>query len=453
MMTYSTGNSSSPISVVVHDLNDDGKLDIVVANQGTDSVGILLGYGNGTFSVVETYPTGIGSTPNSVTVGDFNNDGRIDIAVANYGNDSVGILLGYGNGTFQDQFIFSTGFFSRPVWVTVGDFNRDGRLDIATANLNDNDVGILIGYGNGSFMPIASYQTGAGSLPRCIKVGDFNNDNISDIAVVTSGTNTLFVLFGYGDGSFLYGLSQSTGPQSQPYGLAIGDFNNDNRLDIAIANNLGSYVLVYLAYSSQPFGGLTPYSCGDGSSPYSIVASDLNNDGWLDIIVANYGTNNIGVLLGVSNAIFVTMMTYSTGINSGPYSIAVADFNNDHQLDIVATNSNTDNIIIFFGYGNGTFTIGQTYSTGTRSRPYTVTIGDFNNDKNSDIAVANSGTSNVFLLYGNGNGTFTNTTLYPLGYEYQPYSIAAKDLNEDNWTDIAIACYGTDSAQTLIQTC
>ena len=100
----------------------------------------------------------------------------------------------------------------------------------------DNNVGILLGYGNGTFADIMTYSTGTGSMPTCVRVGDFNNDNISDIAVANYGTNNIVVLFGFGDGTFLLGTAYSTGIGSQPYALAIGDFNNDARLDIAVAN-------------------------------------------------------------------------------------------------------------------------------------------------------------------------------------------------------------------------
>jgi hypothetical protein len=146
-------------------------------------------------------------------------------------------------------------------------------------------------------------------------------------------------------------------------------------------------------------------------------------------------------------------MTYSTGTGSAPYSVAIADFDNDHHLDIVVTNSQTDNIAIFLGHGDGTFAIGATYPTGDRSRPYTVVINDFNNDNISDIAIANSGTNNILLLYGYGNGTFVNETFYPFGYGYNPYSIAVTDLNEDGWMDIVIACYNTDHIETLVKMC
>jgi hypothetical protein len=452
-MTYSTGNNSYPDSVAVGDLNNDGRSDIVVANFGADNVGVLLGYGNGNFSIVQTYFTGQDSGATVVALGDFNNDGRLDIVVANYYANNIGILLGYGDGTFEDQIIFSTGDGSNPNWVTVGNFNSDNQLDIAVANWNTNNVGIFLGYGNGSFTDMMPYSSGAGSQPSCINVGDFNSDNISDIAVTNAGTNNIVVLFGVGDGSFLLGTSYSTGNGSQPFALVSADFNNDTRLDVAVANSHSDSIGIFLGYGNQPFAGVTLYSTGDGSEPHSIAVSDLNNDGQSDIVVANYGTNNIGVLLGHSNGVFDPMMIYLTGTGSAPYSVAVADFNNDRHLDIVGTNSETNNIAILLGYGNGIFRNGVTHSTGDRSRPYIVTIGDFNNDNISDIAIANSGTSNVYLLYGYGNGTFGNDTSYPFGYEYQPYSVAVTDLNQDNWMDIVIACYGTDHIELLMKMC
>jgi hypothetical protein len=286
-----------------------------------------------------------------------------------------------------------------------------------------------------------------------VAVSDFNYDNILDIAVVNDATNNIVILFGFGDGSFLLGTAYSTGIESQPFALAIGDFNNDTRLDVAVANNFANNIGVFLGSGSQPYASAITYSIGDGSQPYSVAISDLNNDGYSDIIIANYGTDNVGILLGYGNKTFKTMKKSSTGLGSAPSSVAVANLNNDTHLDIIVSNSQTDNIAILFGYGNGTFATATTYSTGTRSQPYTVVIGDFNNDNISDIAVANSGTNNILLLYGRGDGTFGNETSYSLGYDYLPYSIAVKDLNQDNRTDIAIACYNTDHAETLIKMC
>ncbi|CAF2734521.1 unnamed protein product [Rotaria sp. Silwood2] len=453
IITYSTGKDSTPYGVTVADFNNDGQLDIVVASYDTNSIIVLHGYGNGTFSIKKIYSTGKDSLPYDVTVGDFNSDGRLDIVVANLGTNTVGVLLGYGDSTFRNQMTFSTSDGTRPCWVTVGDFDNNKQLDIATALWNDNSIGILLGYGNGSFSPVVRYPTGYGSNPRGISVGDFNNDNRLDIVIPSAGSDNIIVLFGLGDGSFLLGSALSTGIESSPSATAIGDFNNDTQLDVAVANYVSNNIEIFLGYGSEPFGAGREYTTGDGSRPHSVAVDDFNNDGRLDIVIANYGTDNIGIMLGDNNEDFVTMRTYSTGTGSAPYSVAIGDFNNDHQPDIVVTNSEIDNIAILFGYGNGTFASGVTYSTGSRSHPYTATIGDFNNDNILDIAVANSGTNNIFLLYGYGNGTFGNITSYPLGYGKRPYSIVAKDLNQDSWLDIVIACYTTDHVETLIKSC
>jgi hypothetical protein len=453
MMTYSTGKGSYPVAVTVGDLNNDSRLDVVVANYGAGSIGVLLGYGNGSFSVVNICSTGIGSTPRSVTVSDFDNDRLLDIAVANFGTGTVGVLLGKGDGTFRDQMTFSSSTYYRSWWITVGDFNNDHQLDIATANWNANNVGILLGYGNGTFDDMMTYSTGPGSLPIYISIDDFNDDNQLDIAAVNSQTKEIVVLFGFGDGSFLLGKGYSTGISSSPISLTIGDFDSDTRLDIAVTNSASNNIGVFLGHGNEPFAGVTTYSTGTSSKPHSVAIADFNNDNRLDIAVANYGTDNIGILLGLSNGIFYKMITYNTGTGSAPYSVAIADFNNDSQLDIVYSNSEMDNIGILLGFGYGTFAMGRTYSTGDRSRPYTVAIGDFDNNNISDIVVTNSGTSKIFILYGSGNGTFENGTSYAFGYGYHPYSIAVADLNQDNWMDIVIACYDANHVETLIKMC
>ncbi|CAF1313567.1 unnamed protein product [Rotaria sordida] len=450
---YSTGNGSGPIAIILTDINNDGEIDIVVANAAANNIGILLGHGNLTFDTIITYSTGNNSKPQSLAVGDFDNDGQIDIAVANFLTSNISIFLGYQNGNFTIQVSYSTGYQSWPHSITVGDFNRDNRLDIATCNFNMNDVSIFLGYGNGSFAPFRTFSTGDGSAPLFIEARDFNNDDILDIVVVNYGTNTIVVLFGFGDGSFLPGIAYQTGVGSAPCTLTTGDFDNNSQLDIIVTNEQSNDISIFLAYDRELYGSITSYSMGFGSQPHSIAIGDLNNDGLSDIVVANYGTDNVGILLGHNHGVFDTIPTYSVGVGSSPYSVSIADFNNDNQLDIVVSNSESDNITILIGNGNGTFVIGATYSTGTGSRPCTVAVGDFDNNNITDIAIANYGTNNVFLLYGYGNGLFGNQTSYDLGYGYRPYSIVIKDLNQDNWMDIVIACYGTDHVETLIKMC
>jgi hypothetical protein len=314
-------------------------------------------------------------------------------------------------------------------------------------------LGILFGYGNGSFSDTIIYSTGAYSQPIDIAVGDFKSDNISDLAITNYGNNNIMVLFGIGDGFFFLGTTYSTGDPSSPYALAVGDFNNDTRLDIAVTSGASNNIRIFLGNGPHLFGSMTPYKIYDGSKPHSIAIGDINNDGHQDIVLANYGSDSVGVILGLANRSFNYLIRYLYGSGSTPYSIALAHFNDDSYLDIVVANFGTDNIAISLGFGNGTFAFATLYPTGTGSAPHSVTVADLDNDKRLDIAVANSGTSQLFLLYGNGNGTFGNETIYGLGYKYNPYSIAVKDLNQDNQLDIVIACYGTDHVEIFIKTC
>ena len=453
MVEIFSSGGSSPLSLAVNDLNNDQRLDIVIVNSDTDNVAVLLGYGNGSFSRPEIYSTGQGSEPYCIVLCDLNDDNHFDILVANSGINTVGVLFGYGNGTFHDQVILSTVVSSRPYWVAVGHFNNDDRLDIAVANLNHNNVGILLQNRNGTFASMTEYSTGSGSMPRSLDVGDFNNDNILDIAVVLQGIHSIVVLFGMGDGRFLLGTTYPTGIGSIPFMLATGYFNNDTRLDIAVSNHYTNNTLVFLGAGSEFLAGVQTYTINGGSQPYSLALADFNNDQQLDIVTANYKSDSVGVFLGPFNIPLLYMKTYATGTGSAPYSVAVADVNNDAHLDIVVANSGSDQIGILLGYGNGTFRIGRNYSTGVGSRPYTVIISDFDNDNVSDIAVANSGTSNIYLLYGHEDGTFGNETTYPLGYGYHPYSIAATDLSGEGWMDIVIACFDTDHIETLVRMC
>ena len=448
-------DDQSPWKMVVNDLNNDHYLDIAVIFLSNTSFGILLGHANGSFSNLITYPTESDFDLWGIAAKDINNDMNIDMIIANGRfNGSIGVFLGYGNGTFGDLFLFSTNGYWGSLWISVGDFNRDNHLDIATVNSNANKIGILFGYGNGTFDKIIKgYSTGVGSNPTCIDVNDLNNDNILDIAVTNFGTNEIVVLFGLGDGTFLLGKPYSTGLRSAPYGLAIVDFNNDSRLDLVVANRKSKKIRIFLGYDIEPFGSMLIPRNEFWLQPHSVAIGDFDHDNRSDIVVANYGSDNVGILLEFDGSEFNTVRNYSTGTGSAPYSIALAHLNNDTDLDIVVVNSESDNILFLFGHGDGTFEKGYTYSTGTRSRPYSISINDLNNDHLLDIAIVNSGTSYILLLYGYGNGTFGNEISYYLGYGYHLYSIATKDLNNDHLIDIVIACYDTDHVEVFMQMC
>jgi len=225
------------------DFNGDGKPDLAIANFSDSNVSILLGNGNGSFQPAANYATDF--LPVSVAVGDFDSDGNPDLATSNLGPDpgNVSILLGNGSGTFQPAVSYGAGIF--PASVAVGDFNGDGKADLAVAN-NDSSVSILLGNGDGTFQqPALNY--GAGANPVSVAVGDFNGDGKADLAVANefSGfSGDVSTLFGNGDGTFQPAVSDLA--DVFPVSVAVGDFNGDGKPDLAVANNLSSNVSILL---------------------------------------------------------------------------------------------------------------------------------------------------------------------------------------------------------------
>ena len=446
-MTYPTG--ATPYSVVLGDFNNDTQLDAIVSNRADNSVSALLGYGNGSFAIQITYPTG--PWPSPVALGDFNNDARLDIVVVSGNTANMSVLLGYGNGSFTNQLLYSTGPFlyqwSGDTSVAVGDFNNDTRLDIVVVRTPNNIVSILFGYGNGSFATPVMYPIG--SFPSSVAVGDFNNDTQLDIIVANSNDNNVGILLGYGNGSFATQVLYSTGVG--PSSIAVGDFNNDTRLDIVIVDSSSSDVVIFLGYWIPVFVKQTTLVTQNSSRSRSFVVRDFNNDGHLDIGIANSDTDNIEIFLGHGRFNFTREEVFSTGLNSSPQSIAAGDFNNDTFMDVVVANSKWNSMGVFLGYGNGSFAKQITYPTG--DGPQSASVGDLNNDAILDVVVANYRSNNLGIFLGHGDGTFAEMITVSLKYASHPFSVLIGDFNNDRKLDLAVANDGTDTLYILLQTC
>ncbi|MBI1849977.1 MAG: VCBS repeat-containing protein, partial [Planctomycetes bacterium] len=271
-------------SVVVGDLNGDGRSDVAAASAG--GISILLGNGDGTFQARRTFPAG--TEPSSLVFGDLDGDGHLDIAVANSGSDDVSILVGNGDGTFRVQRTFAVGF--RPVAVAIGDLDADGRLDLVVANVFGDNVSILLGNGNGTFQGrtfMAQRRFGLGSNPSAVALSDLNADNRLDLVVAILGN--ISVLLGNGDGTF---QQQTTFPAGFTGSIAVGDLNADDRLDLAVA--IFDSVSVLLGNGDGTFQA--PRTFPVGSSGRSLAAGHLDADGRVDFVVA--ASNTVSVLLG-----------------------------------------------------------------------------------------------------------------------------------------------------------
>ena len=340
--------------------------------------------GSGKFTQSSTL--GVGSYPSSVTAGDFNGDGYMDLAVANSSSNTVSILLNNGNGTFTQS--STPGVGSNPYSITAGDFNGDGYLDLAVANINSNTVSILLNNGNGTFTQ--SSTPSVGSDPYSVTAGDFNGDGYLDLAVANYYSNTVSILLNNGNGTFTQSSTISVG--SNPNSVTAGDFNGDGYIDLAVANYYSNTVSILLNNGNGTFTQSSTISVG--SNPNSVTAGDFNGDGYIDLAVANYYSNTVSILLNNGNGTFTQSST--PGVGSYPYSVTAGDFNGDGYLDLAVANSSSNTVSILLNNGNGTFT--QSSTPGVGSNPYAVTVGDFNGDGYMDLAVANYYSNTVSIL-------------------------------------------------------
>src|SRR3989454_1099942 len=414
------GVGFNPASVAVGDFNGDGKRDLAVANYNSSTVSVLLGNGNGTFQPAVTLA--VGANPLAVAVGDFNRDGKLDLVVANAGAVTVSVLRGDGGGNFQAAQNFATGI--RPWSVAVADFNGDGRPDLAVANFGSTNVSVLLNNGAGGFQAAVTLE--AGVAPDGIAAGGINGDGRPGLAPANAGRNSLSALFGNGPGTFKGG--RTVRASSRPWGggpagngpvaVAVADFDGDGNLDLAVAN-YGSGCAGYMCDTTSRFVSIlwgdgrgnfsAPQPLLVGIGPNSVAVEDFNGDGRPDLAVANYGsTHNAGGTCAVGT--------------SCPFG-----------------DGNTVSVLL--NSGNRTFLPAVTYSAGPGSA--FVAVGDFNGDGKKDLVVANYGCtgcrSSVSVLRGNGNGTFQNALNFLV--DDGAWSVAVADFNRDGIQDLAVATY------------
>ena len=373
----------APFKAEVFDVNGDSRLDVVVACE--KNVFLLLGKGDGTFEVEDTLapPT----DPNDVILLDLNGDNRLDLVSANAeviipvpeSSNNVAVRLGNGDGTFREPATYPTGLGCTS--VTSGDLNGDGILDLISSNVWDSsDLSVLLGRGDGTFQDAVRYKAGTGT--EQVATGDVNGDGNLDLVAANPRNDVVSVLLGRGDGTFESAVALPVG--SFPKSVAVGDLNKDGSLDLVSANSQGNNLSVLLGNGDGTFQSAQNYSAGSGAT--SVAVGDVDNDGNLDLVAANALDGNLSVLLGVGDGTFQAASNFLSGAN--PESVKVADMNKDGKLDLVSGNLQENTVGILLGNGDGTFQAAAKFSVGPG--PNSIAVGDLNDDENLDLVCSNN---------------------------------------------------------------
>jgi len=341
----------APNNVLIGDMNNDRKLDLVVSLARERAITVLEGKGNGQFGAVLGTTT-VADTPSDMALGDLNGDGKLDVAVSSH--DSYGVLLLIGNGkgglSVGQTFLMKQGQHPHTHGLAVADMNRDNKLDLITCNNDDNDISLALGDGRGNFTR-APQTFPVGPSPYPFGVGDVNNDGSPDIVATASATGpsrrqqlplsrALTLLLSDGKGGFSpHQLPIRTG---EPWFAAIADLNRDGKADIVATHHELNAVTVMIGDGRGGFTEANGSPFDFGVSLYQLILADVNRDATMDIV----GTsgNSIRVLLGDGRGAFKS--TASIPVGPGAWRMATADLNGDRAIDVVTSNSDANSISV-----------------------------------------------------------------------------------------------------------
>jgi len=466
---------ANPYSVTVKDFNGDGMQDIAAANFTSSNVSVFLnlttpGSTTPAFSSRADFTMGSGTI--SVAAGDLNGDGKPDLAAVSYFGNFVSVMFNTTSpGASAPSFSGRTDFpiLSFSFFVSIEDINEDGRPDMIVTSTGNSAVSTLFnitapGASTPAFNTREDFATG--NTPQSVSAADLNGDGKKELVTGNvGGSVSIFMnqmILGNTPASFSAKTDFTAGANTS--GITSDDFNGDGKIDMAVSNASSNSISVFLntIVIGEPTPAFSPAdNFASGNNPLSIISGDLNGDGKKDIVTANLNDNTVSVFFnttaaGAASSSFSARTDFS--VNPGPYTVSMGDINNDGKPDLITPNISSNSFSVLMnttapGASTPTFSTRTDFACG--GGPAWAAIKDLNGDGSLDVCIVNHNTANVSIFFntttpGASTPTFTSNTDFATGPE--AFSAAVDDLNGDGKPDLAVENFSSNTVSVLINT-
>lgn len=364
----------------------------------------IVTYLSGSINFLPKADFATGVNPNSVSIGDIDGDGKPDLIVVNSTDNTVSVLRNTSlapNVSFAAKVNFITG--NKPYSICIGDIDGDGKPDLVVANRNSASVSVLRNTSTSSVINFATQiDFATGLKPVAISIGDINGDGKPDLAVANNGNNTASILRNTSTaGMISFAVKVDFASGFKPVSINIGDIDGDGKPDVAVANNGSNTVSILRNTSTSTVVGFAAkVDLGTGSKPSSLSIGDIDKDGKPDVVVANINSNSVSVLRNTSTmgvVSFALKVDFTTG--SGPNSVSIGDIDGDGKPDLAIANLHESTVTVLRNIsvsGMISFVAPVNYASG--SYPVSVSIGDLNGDGQPDLALANDSSNVVSVM-------------------------------------------------------
>jgi hypothetical protein len=432
------GDSTMFRRLAVGDFNGDGFVDLAASSATISSVSVFRNDGFGGFSDMSGSPYNVVNGGEGMVAGDLDGNGRVDLVTTQTGASAISVLTAQPTGTAFQVNSFNLTAGTSPSGVALGDFNRDGRLDVVTANRGSGNVSVFLQ--SGTPTEATRYSNGSTQITthannRSVVVADFNRDGRDDIAA--GGNGAISILLGAGGGVFSKPNADFT--MASDFDLAARDIDHDGKLDLV--SKAGTGLRVLYGNGNGTFGAETVYADAVDGTFFELI--DLENDGQDDVLFSSADSSvNVPVRFGFRErgCGFVGRGVAAANVGNGALGTAVADLNRDGKPDVITSDGATDLLTISMGLGDGNL-LPLSDQVKTEGRATFMAVGDVNNDKIPDLLVSNNDfNGTVIRLIGNGAGGFINSQSYPT--DFHPATVVIADFNGDGEADFATANSG-----------